>query len=145
MAFSDDDGTSYTPAQGGGAPAGPDHETVGGGPFNPNATPAPPAHPLYPHAVYYASQNIVGDAEVSRSDDGGLTFGPSVLLFNPTQCVGESTVISKSLQMALSTYRTHRAVLVAAQTESQSQLITALPGLPTQCQAVRVVSIDRWV
>ncbi|HKR58592.1 MAG TPA: PKD domain-containing protein [Pyrinomonadaceae bacterium] len=88
MAFSDDDGNSFTPGQGGGAPAGPDHETLGGGPYNPNATPAPPPHPLYPNAVYYASQNIVGDAEVSRSDNGGLTFGPSVLLFNPTQCTG---------------------------------------------------------
>jgi hypothetical protein len=88
MAFSDDDGNSFTPGQGGGAPAGPDHETLGGGPYNPNATPAPPPHPLYPNAVYYASQNIVAEAEVSRSDDGGLTFGPSVLLFNPTQCTG---------------------------------------------------------
>lgn len=88
MAFSDDDGNSYTPGQGGGAPAGPDHETLGGGPYNPNASPAPPPHPLYANAIYYASQNIAGDAEVSRSDDGGLTFGPSVLLFNPTQCVG---------------------------------------------------------
>ena len=88
MAFSDDDGNSYTPGQGGGAPAGPDHETLGGGPYNPNASPAPPPHPLYPNAVYYASQNIVAEAEVSRSDDGGLTFGPSVLLFNPTQCTG---------------------------------------------------------
>ena len=88
MAFSDDDGSTFTPAQGGGAPAGPDHETLGGGPYNPNAVPAPPPHPLYANAVYYASQNIAGEAEVSRSDDGGLTFGPSVLLFNPTQCLG---------------------------------------------------------
>src|ERR1043165_4201082 len=88
MAFSDDDGNNYTPGQGGGAPAGPDHETLGGGPYNPYATPAPPPHPLYQNAVYYASQNLAGEAEVSRSDDGGLTFGPSVLLFNPTQCLG---------------------------------------------------------
>jgi len=88
MAFSDDDGNSFLPGQGGGAPAGPDHETLGGGPYNPNANPAPPPHPLYQNAVYYASQNIAGEAEVSRSDDGGLTFGPSVLLFNPTQCLG---------------------------------------------------------
>lgn len=88
MAFSDDDGNSFTPAQGGGAPAGPDHETLGGGPYNVNATPAPPPHPLYANAVYYASQNIAGEAEVSRSDDGGLTFGPAVVLFNPAQCTG---------------------------------------------------------
>src|ERR1044072_863301 len=29
MAFSDDDGNNYPPGQGGGAPAGPDHETLG--------------------------------------------------------------------------------------------------------------------
>jgi hypothetical protein len=88
MAFSDDDGANFTPAQGGGAPAGPDHETLGSGPYNPNSVPAPPPHPTYANAVYYASQNIAGGAEVSRSDDGGLTFGPGVPLFNPAQCVG---------------------------------------------------------
>ncbi|MEI4884240.1 hypothetical protein, partial [Klebsiella pneumoniae] len=55
--------------------AGVDHQTLGAGPYNPNATPPPPPHPLYANAVYYCSQ----DAETafcSRSDDGGLTFGP---------------------------------------------------------------------
>ncbi len=87
-AFSDDDGNSWTPMQGGGAPAGPDHQTIGGGPFNNTAVPAPPPHPLYPNAIYYCSQNIVGGAECSRSDDGGLTFGPGVDMFTPTQCYG---------------------------------------------------------
>jgi hypothetical protein len=87
-AFSDDDGNSWTPMQGGGSPAGPDHETLGGGPFNNSAVPAPPPHPLYPNAIYYCSQNIAGGAECSRSDDGGLTFGPGVDIFTPTQCYG---------------------------------------------------------
>jgi hypothetical protein len=87
-AFSDDDGNSWTPMQGGGSPAGPDHETLGGGPYNDAAFPSPPPHPLYQNAVYYCSQNIVGGAECSRSDDGGLTFGPSVDIFLPTQCYG---------------------------------------------------------
>ena len=87
-AFSDDDGNSWTPMQGGGSPAGPDHETLGGGPYNSNAIPAPPPHPLYQNAVYYCSQNIVGGAECSRSDDGGLNFGPGVDIFTPTQCYG---------------------------------------------------------
>ncbi len=87
-AFSDDDGNSWTPMQGGGAPAGPDHQTLGGGPYNNAASPAPPPHPLYEHAVYYCSQNIVGNAECSRSDDGGRTFGPGVLIFPITQCYG---------------------------------------------------------
>ena len=59
-AFSDDDGKSWTPMMGGGIPAGPDHETFGGGPFNEAAVPAPPPHPLYPNALYYCSQNIAG-------------------------------------------------------------------------------------
>ncbi len=87
-AFSDDDGNSWTPMQGGGSPAGPDHETLGGGPYNNAAFPPPPAHPLYQNAVYYCSQNIVGGAECSRSDDGGLTFGPGVDIFPLTQCYG---------------------------------------------------------
>jgi VCBS repeat-containing protein len=87
-AYSDDGGASWTPMQGGGAPAGPDHETLGAGPYNNAALPPPPPHPTYQNAVYYCSQNIAGDAECSRSDDGGLTFGPGVPLFNVAQCTG---------------------------------------------------------
>src|SRR5882724_7202965 len=87
-AFSDDDGNSWTPMQGGGAPAGPDHQTLGGGPYNNSAIPAPPPHPLSKNAVYYCSQNIVGGAECSRSDDGGLTFGPGIDIFDPSECYG---------------------------------------------------------
>jgi hypothetical protein len=87
-AFTDDDGATWTPMQGGGAPAGPDHETFGTGPYNENASPAPPPHPLYKNAVYYCSQNIVGGAECSRSDDGGLTFGPGIDIFDPSECYG---------------------------------------------------------
>jgi len=86
--FTDDDGATHTPSQGGGVPQGPDHETFGAGPYNPNSTPPPPPHPTYPNAVYYCTQNIVAEAECSRSDDGGLTFGPGVPIYNPTQCVG---------------------------------------------------------
>ncbi|HKR63308.1 MAG TPA: tandem-95 repeat protein [Thermoanaerobaculia bacterium] len=87
-AYTDDDGATWTPMQGGGIPAGPDHQTLGSGPYNPNSTPPPPPHPLYPNAVYYCSQNIVGGAECSRSDDGGLTFGPGVDIFDPSECYG---------------------------------------------------------
>jgi hypothetical protein len=88
-AYSDTDGNSWTPMQGGGMPAGPDHETLGGGPYNELAVPPPPPHPLYPNAIYYCSQNIVGNAECSRSDDGGQTFGPGVVIFqNLQQCNG---------------------------------------------------------
>ena len=87
MAYSDNDGNSWTQSQGSGQPAGVDHETVGMGPYNPNATPPPPPHPLYANAVYYCSQDVA-TAFCSRSDDGGLTFGPGVTIYNLTQCGG---------------------------------------------------------
>ena len=89
--FSDDDGNTYTQSQGSGQPAGVDHQTLGGGPYaptNPNSVP-PVVEPLhtYPHQIYYASQDI-GTAFAARSDDGGLTFGPGVPIYNITQCGG---------------------------------------------------------
>ena len=86
-AFTDDDGTSFTPSQGSGQPAGIDHQTLGGGPYlNTGTIPAPP-HPLYADSVYYCSQDLV-TAICARSDDGGLTFGPGVPIYNLTQCGG---------------------------------------------------------
>lgn len=83
-AFSDNDGDSWTPSQGGGIPSGPDHETVGGGPYHP-----PLIGTVYPDAVYYCSQNIVGNAECARSDDGGITYGPGIVIYqDPNQCQG---------------------------------------------------------
>ena len=87
-AFSDDDGGTWTPFAAGGPPAGPDHETLGGGPYNETAVPAPPPHPLSKNAVYYCSQNIAGGAECSRSDNGGVSFGPGIDIFDPTECYG---------------------------------------------------------
>jgi hypothetical protein len=91
--YTDDDGNSHIPSQGGGVPQGPDHETIGAGPYaatNPTAVPpvVEPAHPTYQNAVYYCTQNIAPEAECSRSDDGGLTFGPAVPIYTPTQCTG---------------------------------------------------------
>ena len=85
-AFSTDDGNTWTVFNAGGFPAGADHETFGAGPYN-ETVPLPPPHPLYPNAIYYCSQNVVGGAECSRSDNGGLTFGPGVDIFNPRRSV----------------------------------------------------------
>jgi hypothetical protein len=87
-AYSDDDGGTWTPFPAGGPPAGPDHETLGGGPYNEAALPPPPPHPLYKNAVYYCSQNVAGGAECSRSDNGGTSFGPGIDIFDPTECYG---------------------------------------------------------
>src|SRR5882724_7064722 len=87
VSFTDTDGldalgqpdqAGWTPSEGSGIPSSVDHETIGGGPYH---SPIPSLPTPYPHAVYYASQSLVvlNVPQVSRSDDGGLTFGPSVL------------------------------------------------------------------
>ncbi|MEO6971644.1 MAG: hypothetical protein ABI217_12210, partial [Chthoniobacterales bacterium] len=89
--YSDTDGNAYLPGGTGGPGAGPDHETLGGGPYNLNSNPPPPPQVMAygsPNAIYYCSQNIVAEAQCSRSDDGGKTFGPGVAIFNPSQCTG---------------------------------------------------------
>jgi PKD domain/BNR repeat-like domain/PKD-like domain/Fibronectin type III domain len=89
LAYSDDDGNTWTPAQGGGIPGGPDHETLGGGPF---ASPLPNPGPVYPHAVYYSAQDIAPEAQCSRSDDGGLTFGAGVPIYQTPECVANGSI-----------------------------------------------------
>lgn len=86
MAFSDDDGESWTPSMGAGVNSGVDHQTVGGGPFKPGVLLRGPLT-AYPNAVYYASQDI-GLAEIALSRDGGLTFDVAVPMWNLTQCNG---------------------------------------------------------
>ncbi len=77
LSFTDNDGNTWTPTQGSGQPAGVDHQSVGGGPY---ASPSPVSRTSYPHAIYYCSQDIA-TAFCSRSDDGGLTFGPGVPIY----------------------------------------------------------------
>jgi hypothetical protein len=85
--FTDDDGASYSPSQGGGIPSGVDHQTIGAGPFKPNTTPAAGPRGSYPHAVYYCSQDVA-TAFCARSDDGGATFGAGVPIYQALQCTG---------------------------------------------------------
>ena len=77
-ALTDDDGESWIPNEGGPLTSGVDHQTVGGGPFAPPLTGGVPG--VYPNAVYYCSQDAV-TAFCARSDDGGLTYGPTVPMF----------------------------------------------------------------
>jgi hypothetical protein len=87
----DDDGETFLPSEGAGPPAGFDHETIAAGPYStsqsipPSVNPYPPSGPR--RAVYYASQNVA-DARVSRSDDGGITFGPAVPMYTTADCGG---------------------------------------------------------
>lgn len=96
MSFTDDDGNNWTPSQGAGINSGVDHQTVGGGPYAKNADGSLKGGAvqrpgvdlkIYPNAVYYASQDI-GLAEIARSDDGGVTFGVAVPMYDITQCGG---------------------------------------------------------
>ena len=85
ISHSDDDGVTWTPDQSGGIGSAVDHETIGGGPYH---APVPTGiSPVYPNAVYYCSQDL-GPAFCARSDDGGLTYGPSVLIYNIGTCTG---------------------------------------------------------
>jgi hypothetical protein len=86
MAVTDDDGASWLPSQGAGIPSGVDHQTVGGGAPAAGLLPGVVAA-LYPHAVYYCSQEIAL-ALCAESPDGGLTFGLGVPIYNLTQCGG---------------------------------------------------------
>src|SRR4051794_17950831 len=82
-AYTDDDFTTQTPSEGCGSGInGFDHQTFGGGPYPASGSAAPLTS--YPHAVYYCSQAealVLGGAECSRSDTGGLTFGTPVEIF----------------------------------------------------------------
>jgi hypothetical protein len=79
--YSDNDGDLWIPQKN--APTSAvDHQTEGAGPYKNLGT----TNPVYPNAVYYCSQDLV-TALCSRSDDGGLTFGPTVPIYT-TECGG---------------------------------------------------------
>lgn len=71
----DDDGDTWVPSQGCGLIAGADHQTVGGGMYHAVNGVAVP-NPI--NAVYYCAQSGI-DAYCARSDDGGITYGPSTV------------------------------------------------------------------
>ena len=82
--YSDNEGETWSPSEGGGVRQGIDHQTIGGGPFKPGLGAGPTTS--YPNAVYYCSQMVVS-AQCSRSDDGGILFHPAVDIYGG-QCSG---------------------------------------------------------
>jgi hypothetical protein len=92
--YTDDDGFTWVPTQGSGLASGVDHETIGGGPYRTDLSAVPPVvpppHPTYANAVYYCSQEGQSNTGLcSRSDNGGLNFGPSVpVTLPPASCSG---------------------------------------------------------
>lgn len=98
--FTDDDGNTYTPSQGGGIASGVDHQTIGGGVFATCTSQQLSLQPTYcatlaargpltsyPNAVYYASQDI-GMAQMALSQDGGLTYEVAHPMYTLAQCGG---------------------------------------------------------
>ncbi|MFL6538504.1 MAG: sialidase family protein, partial [Chthoniobacterales bacterium] len=86
MAYTDDDGATWTPSQLNPPDGSNDHQTVGAGPY-PAALAAALANPVNKgDAVYYCGQAgyvlaATGAAYCSRSDDGGLNFNKSVIAY----------------------------------------------------------------
>lgn len=79
--FTDNDGQVWVPTQGSGIASAVDHETIGGGVYH---LPIPSLPTPYNHAVYYCSQEGANNTGFcSRSDDGGLTYGPSQTVTPP--------------------------------------------------------------
>ena len=86
MEFTDDDGENWTIAQVGPPNGGADHQAVASGPYPADFVPPNASWPSTgdKRAVYYCSQSVAS-AFCSRSDDGGLTFGPG-FNFKNTEC-----------------------------------------------------------
>jgi BNR repeat-like domain len=82
--FTDNDGDTWTPSEGGGIGSGIDHQTIGGGHV---AAGSPGALTAYSDSVVYCSQDV-GDALCSVSRDGGVTFSPAVPIYTIADCGG---------------------------------------------------------
>ncbi len=83
--YTDDDGESFTPGMAGSVlRSGADHQAMDVGPY-PAGSAIP--HPSYPNAVYYCSQDVAV-AYCSRSDNGGIVFGPSTPIYTQGNCNG---------------------------------------------------------
>lgn len=87
--ISDDNGENWSPALSGSIGSGVDHQGLGVGPYPTTGPAALIPHPLYPNAVYYCSQDVA-TAFCSRSDNGGLTYGPLIPIYDSasSRCVG---------------------------------------------------------
>src|SRR5467141_2393245 len=78
--YSDNDGDTWVPLAASPPNGGSDHETIGSGPY-PASLSALSTPVNQGEAVYYCSQDIVGPATCYRSDDLGVSYGPSVLAY----------------------------------------------------------------
>ncbi|MEQ1439207.1 PKD domain-containing protein [Fontimonas sp. SYSU GA230001] len=86
-AYTDDDGETWIPVEGGPPVSAIDHQTYGAGPYPASHPFGITGNPVYPNAVYYCGQDI-GFASCARSDNGGISFGPATLAYTVQQCAG---------------------------------------------------------
>ena len=104
--------------------------------------PTPNPTPSHPHAVYYASQSV-SHATASRSDDGGITFGPAFPMYNVVDCDGlhghikvapDGTVYVPDKACSV-----NGVPFVLGETHPPSSLkITGLPGRPARFPTARL-------
>ncbi|HVF71591.1 MAG TPA: hypothetical protein VM940_08280 [Chthoniobacterales bacterium] len=87
--YSDNDGETWTPTISGGPASGADHQGMGVGPYPTTGVGSLIPHPQYPNATYYCSQDVAV-SYCSRSDDGGVTYGPIIPIYDAavSRCVG---------------------------------------------------------
>ncbi len=85
-AITDNDGETFSNTVTAPITGGPDHQTLGAGPFKPGII-GREATTSYPNAVYYASQGIAF-ASAALSTDGGFSFLPAQIMYNLEQCSG---------------------------------------------------------
>jgi len=128
----DNDGVAYTPSTGG-QTSGVDHQTIGGGPYNPAF---PPATGVYPasgpkRAIYYCSQDV-GTAFCLRSDDGGTTYN------NPVTIYTVSPGVTTGCQGLHGHVRVRPDGIVLVPNKNCGTDVGSLPGSTIDRQAVAV-------
>lgn len=94
MAFSDDDGASWTPTGNMCSGVQFDHQSIGSGPFAVTAE----SLRLFPHATYYCAQ--LGLTACATSRDGGLTWGPFTEVLPPCGGIHGHIRVSRATGLA---------------------------------------------
>jgi len=96
QAYTDNDGGTTAPPgnsadwiaePAGGFPSGVDHQSIAAGRYSVYTAPPAGAGTVYPHALYYCSQDVVSalGAFCARNDTGGAAWGSGVQVYG-TQC-----------------------------------------------------------
>jgi hypothetical protein len=85
LAYTDDDGATWTHTEPVTVAPSFDHQSIGAGPYGASGIGRPLTD--HPHAVYYCAQGVAL-SQCTRSDTGGLTWGPPLTMNNLSTCAG---------------------------------------------------------